>query len=203
MTDLSFNALVWLTYRLGATFGFSLPLILLIWASVKKEYSLVRLLSIYFKVSSLIVISILLLTGSRPIGYLTSFISPLIILISIWFWSDLNEELRSLPTWKPLSFSVKLWRWSISFYSCLYSILTFKSLSCIQLINGENCEAWMIDPQRFHVISNSLFKFLFGANWTEPIAAFIGYIALIAYLIGMLQIIFIRIPKQGRVAGGF
>ncbi len=203
MTDLSFTALVWLTYRLGASFGFSLPLILLIWANVKKEFSIVRLLSIYFKISSLIIISILLLTGSRPIGYLTSFISPLLILISVWFWSDLNEELRELSNGKALSFTVKLWRWIISFFSCLYSILTFTSLSCMKEITGQYCGAWMSAPQRFHLILNNLFNFLFGANWTEPIAAFIGYVALIVYLIGILQILLIKIPKQGRIAGGF
>ena len=98
MTEVSYRSLVWLIYRLGATFAFGMPLVLFIWATIKKESSITRLLSIYWKVSSLIVISMLLLTGNSPIGYLTSFLSPLIILISVWFWIDLNEELQELPT---------------------------------------------------------------------------------------------------------
>ena len=203
MPDLSFNSLVWLTYRLGITFGVSLPLILLIWSSIKKELCIVRLLSIYFKVSSLILISILLLTGSRPIGYLSSLMSPILIVISIWFWTDLNEELKALTNKRGLTFTVKLWRWIITFFSGFYTILNFNSLSCIKSVTGENCKAWLEGPQSLHITIKSLFNFLFGANWTEPIASFIGYIALIIYLIGILQILFIKLPKQGRTAGEF
>ncbi len=203
MTDLSFTTLVWLTYRLGIVFGVSVPLVLLLWSTIKQEYSIVRLLSIYFKVSSLIGISILLLTGNRPIGYLTSFISPILILLSIWFWSDLNEELRALPTWRALAFTTKIWRWSISFFSCFYLILTSNSLSCIKIISREYCQAWVAGPKDLHGIIGNTFNFLFGATWTEPIASFIGYICLIAYLIGLLQIILIKVPKYGRTSGGF
>tara|TARA_B100000131_G_scaffold317100_1_gene358444 strand:- start:492 stop:1103 length:612 start_codon:yes stop_codon:yes gene_type:complete len=203
MTDLSFRTLVWLTYRLGVTFGLTIPLILLIWATIKKEFSIIRLLSIYLKVSSLILISILLLTGNRSIGYLTSFISPVLILISIWFWTDLNDEIRALSNRKALAFSIKLWRCVISIYSLLYLTLTFQSLSCIKTLNGNLCLAWQEGPQNLHILIKSLFNFLFGASWTEPIAGFIGYILLIAYTIGILQIIAIRLPKQGRIAGDF
>ena len=81
--------------------------------------------------------------------------------------------------------------------------LTFKSLSCIKSLNGELCTAWQEGPQNLHILIKGLFNFLFGASWTEPIAAFIGYILLIAYAIGILQIIAIRLPKQGRIAGSF
>ena len=52
------------------------------------------------------------------------------------------------------------------------------------------------------IIRNS-FNFLFGANWTEALSAFVGYLALIIYLVGLIQWIFIRLPKQGRIAGNF
>ena len=48
-----------------------------------------------------------------------------------------------------------------------------------------------------------MFGFLFGGQWTETIAAFIGYVALVAYLAGFLQWLLIRLPRYGRVAGGF
>ncbi len=203
MTDITFNSLVWLTYRLGATFAFGLPLILFIWAFREKEYSIVRLLSIYWKVASLMPISMLLLTGNRSIGYLTSFISSILLIASVWFWIDLNEELRELPNRKPLPFVVKSWRWAISFFGLLFMILSYISLQCINNFNTEYCNVWKDVPQNFHQIAKYLFNFLFGASWTEPLAAFIGYLALITYFIGLLQWVLMRFPKQGRIAGGF
>ena len=96
MEEVSYRSLVWLVYRLGATFAFGLPLTLFIWSALKKEYSIMRLLTIYWKVASLMIISMLLLTGNRSIGYLTSFLSPFLMITCVWFWIDLNEELREL-----------------------------------------------------------------------------------------------------------
>ena len=90
MPDLTTRTLVWLTYRLGATVALGLPLVLLIWAGMKREPALVRLLGIYWKVSSLLAISVLLLTDQRPLGYLTAFLAPLLMAASLWFWVDLN-----------------------------------------------------------------------------------------------------------------
>lgn len=162
-----------------------------------------RLFSIYWKIASLIPISILLLIGDRPLGYLTSFISPILLTICIWFWVDLNEELADLPLIKPLPLLVKIWRWIISLYSILFTTLTFISIPCLNLIDGKYCNSWKEAPQNFHHFSSNLFKFLFGANWTESVAAFIGYIALLVYVVGLLQWLLVRFPKQGRMAGGF
>ncbi|WP_269622314.1 DUF3177 family protein [Prochlorococcus marinus] len=203
MTEISYQILVWLTYRLGATFAFGLPLVLFIWSSIKKEVSILRLLSIYWKVSSLMVISMLLLTGNRSIGYWTSFLSPLLMIISIWFWIDLNEELNELPPWKPLPFVVRVWRWSLSIFCCLYASLTFQSLTCMNGNISKICSYWKEAPANLNVMLKNIFSFLFGANWTEGMAAFIGYLALIIYCVGIIQWVFIRLPKQGRISGGF
>ena len=80
MPDLTTRTLVWLTYRLGATIALGLPLILLIWAGVRRDPALVRLLSIYWKVASLLAISVLLLTDQRPIGYVTALLAPAVTL---------------------------------------------------------------------------------------------------------------------------
>ena len=64
MPDLPYRNLVWLTYRLGATFAFGLPLVLLLWASLRRETAISRLLGIYWKIASLLVITLLLLTDA-------------------------------------------------------------------------------------------------------------------------------------------
>ena len=44
----------------------------------------------------------------------------------------------------------------------------------------------------------------FRANvlWVT-VAAFVGYVALVAYLAGLLQWLLVRLPRYGRVAGDF
>ena len=42
----------------------------------------------------------------------------LLILAVLWLWVDLNEELADMPTWRGLPLTVRIWRWSLSFY-CL------------------------------------------------------------------------------------
>ena len=188
---------------MAAVFSFGLPLVLLIWSSIRKEAAINRLLSIYWKASSLIAISILLLTSKQPIGYVTSFAAPIFIVISVWFWVDLNEELSEMAPWKPLTLTVKIWRWSLSFVGLLYGLLTFFSLSCYKFSDNAKCISWIQGPKNLHQITKSILDFLFGGNWTEAISGFIGYIGLIIYLIGLIQWLLIRLPKQGRIAGEF
>ena len=203
MSELSYRILVWLAYRLAATFVVGLPLIILVWAVLRKEASMVRLLSIYWKIASLMGISMLLLTNQRPIGYLTFFIAPFLMVSSVWFWVDLNEELADLPPWRPLPLTVRLWRWALTGFGSIFGTLTFLSLPCMQLLQGTNCMAWIEVPSILHLTTKKILGFLFGGNWNEPLAAFLGYFALVIYIIGLLQWLLIRMPRYGRVAGGF
>ncbi len=149
------------------------------------------------------VISMLLLTGNRPIGHLTTFLAPILIIISIWFWIDLNEELNELPSNKILPFLLKTWRWAITIFGILYTSIAFLSLKCMNDMAASNCIYWRETPKGLNHIIKNIFNFLFGASWTEGLSAFIGYLALILYLVGVIQWIFIRLPKQGRIAGDF
>ncbi|WP_320663335.1 DUF3177 family protein [Prochlorococcus sp. MIT 1223] len=203
MTEIQYRTLVWLAYRLAATFAFGLPLVLLIWSSIKKEQAISRLLSIYWKVSSLIFISILLLTSNQPIGYIASFFSLILSIVSIWFWVDLNEEIGEMPLWKPLPLATKVWRWGLSFLGILYVALNSLSLKCFQVIDQSFCNAWIIGPQSLHETNKIILRFLFGGSWSQSLAGVIGYLALIIYIIGLIQWLLIRLPKHGRIAGEF
>ena len=94
---LPYRTLVWLDYRLAAVFAIGLPLVLLIWAAIRQERALLRLLGIFWKVASLLLITVLLLTDNRPLGYLLALVAHLLVVASVWFWVDLNEELADLP----------------------------------------------------------------------------------------------------------
>jgi hypothetical protein len=65
------------------------------------------------------------------------------------------------------------------------------------------CRAWLEAPQHIHAVVDRVFAFVFGADWTPVLAAFVGYLGLVGYGVGLLQWLLVRLPKQGRVAGGF
>ena len=48
VNELSYRTLVWLTYRLAATFALGLPLVLLVWSALRREASVLRLLTLYW-----------------------------------------------------------------------------------------------------------------------------------------------------------
>ena len=66
------RSLIWLDYRLAVLFAVALPLVLLFWALSRREQALVRLLTLYWQVASLLGITVLLMVDARPVAYLTS-----------------------------------------------------------------------------------------------------------------------------------
>ena len=201
---LLYRTLVWLDYRLAAVFAVGLPLVLLLWAAWKQEQALVRLMGIYWKVASLLLITVLLLTDNKPLGYLLAFLAQLLVVVSVWFWVDLNEELDDLPPWRPLPFAIRAWRWGLSVYGVLGALLSALALDCVRGgVTRPFCRVWLEAPDDLHGGAASVFNFLFGGSWTGVIAAFVGYVALVGYGVGLLQWLLVRMPKQGRVAGGF
>ncbi|MCX5927729.1 MAG: DUF3177 family protein, partial [Cyanobium sp. LacPavin_0920_WC12_MAG_63_22] len=126
-----YRSLVWLDVRLAMLFSVGLPLVLLIWASVRKEGSLVRLLGIYWKVASLLLLATLLLTDRRPLGFVVLLLAQLLVVLCVWFWVDLNEELADLPPWRPLPLTLRIWRWSLTVWAVLGALLTATALGCL------------------------------------------------------------------------
>ena len=203
MNELSYRAMVWLTYRLGAMVALGLPLVLLIWSTWRRDPVVQRLMGLYWKVASLMGISLLLLTDERPIGYITALVAPVLMAVSIWFWVDLNEELADQPLWRPLPLTVRLWRWAFSGFALLSVVMSVTALGCVEAPGLRACAPWLEAPQRMHQGVELVFDCVFGGEWTRTVAAFLGYTALVAYLAGALQWMLVRLPRYGRVAGEF
>ena len=202
LNELSYRVLVWLTYRLAATMALGLPLVLLIWSTWRGDSVVQRLLGLYWKVASLMMISLLLLTDERPLGYVTAVVAPVLMVVSVWFWVDLNEELADQPPWRPLPLTVRLWRWALSGFGVISLAMTATGLRCMESPSLD-CAAWLEAPQGLHRVVETVFDFVFGGQWSEAVAAFVGYVALVAYLAGFLQWLLVRLPRYGRVAGDF
>ena len=79
-----YRSLVWLDYRLAVVFSLGLPLVLLIWAAVRREGAVVRLMQIYWKVASLLLISTLLLANQRPLGFVLVLVGQLLLIGAVW-----------------------------------------------------------------------------------------------------------------------
>ncbi len=204
MPDPLYRSLVWLDVRLGVLFAVGLPLVLLVWAVLRKEEALVRLLGIYWKVSSLLLIALLLLTDGQVLGFPLLVLAPLLIVAGLWFWVDLNEELDDLPPWRALPLTLRIWRWSVTLFSLASAALAATALPCLGGADqAPFCRVWLEAPAGLHGVVAKVFGFIFGGQWTPGVAAFVGYAALVAYVVGLLQWLLVRLPRLGRVAGEF
>lgn len=204
MPETLYRSLVWMDVRLGVLFGVGVPLVLLVWSLLRREMALLRLLSLYWKASSLLLVTLLLLVDGRPIGYPLLVIAPLLAVASLWFWVDLNEELADMPPWRGLPLTVRIWRWSLTLVNLLGSAFALTALPCLrQGLRTGTCPSWLEAPSTLNGAADHLLDFIFGADWTPTAAAAIGWVGLVAYVIGLLQWLLVRLPRQGRVAGEF
>lgn len=194
LENIWFRPLVWMDYRLAVLFTVIIPLILLIWAFVQKSEAVQRLMIIYWRVASLLAITIYLLIGAWSIGFITALGARILIPISLWFWQDINEEINDLPERK-LRLGVTSWRWAITVYSLLGAIGQIPFLRCAfsgGAMNEQFCQVWRESPL--------LFKAYFHANTKPGFLGFIGVMLLIVYVAYFAYFLFFKLGKQGRSA---
>ena len=194
-----FNQLsIWLSFQLAIIFLIGIPFTLYFWSIKRRNKVVKKLLSIYWKISLLFFISLLLLIGKYNYALLITNISTLLMTISVWFWNDINDELREYDFSHSLITITKVWRWSVTFLSLNFLIQSLRNFNCFTFINSSACEIWLRPSSDFYVIIKNLFNFFFGANFSQPIAKFIGLFSLLIYLLGLIQWAIIKFPKNGR-----
>ena len=192
---------IWLSFQLSLIFIVGLPLTLFFWSIKNKNKAITKLLTNYWKISLLFFISLILLIGKYNFALLITNISTFIMTISVWFWNDINDELREYRFSNALTTITKIWRWSITFISLNFLIQSLKSSNCIFFINTRECELWLEPSTNLYLILKKLFNFFFGASFSEPVAKFLGLFALLIYTIGIFQWAIIKLPKNGRNSG--
>ena len=195
MEETLLRSLAWTDYRLAVLFALIMPLALSVWAVVQKIPSIQRLLVIYWRVASLLLITIYLLIPVWSVGYLTGLVARILIPISLWFWIDVNDEIRDLPKSK-LKLAITSWRWAITVY-CLLGAIAYIPLafSCAFAANPtENtlCRAWLEAPWQY--------KAFFHSEATTGFLGFLGMSSLIIYTIYFFYFLLVRLGKQGRMA---
>jgi len=194
-----FNQLsIWLSFQLSIIFLIGIPITLSFWSIKKRNKAVNKLLSIYWKISLLFFISLLLLIGSYNYALLITNISTLLMTVSVWFWNDINDELREYDFSYSLTTTTKIWRWTITFISLNFFIQSLQNFNCFAFINSDACAIWLQPSSKLYITIKNLFNFFFGANFTQPISKFLGLFALLIYILGLIQWLIIKLPKNGR-----
>ena len=194
-----FNQLsIWLSFQLSIIFIIGIPVTLSIWAIKKSNKAVKKLLSIYWKISFLFFISLLLLIGKFNYALVITNIATLLMTASVWFWNDINDELSEYDFSYSLTTTTKIWRWTITFISLNILIQSLQNFNCFSFINSDACAIWLQPSSNLYVFIKNIFKFFFGANFTEQIAKFLGLFSLLTYTLGLIQWSIIKLPKNGR-----
>jgi hypothetical protein len=194
MNEVWFRQLVWMDYRLALLFLVFIPLILLIWAFVQKAEGMQHLLTIYWRVSSLLAITVYLMIAQYPVSFISALIGRILIPISLWFWVDLNDEIEYQPT-SPLKLTFTSWRWGITIYSFLGTIALLPFVGCAiseTAMNSSYCQVWLEAPL--------LYKQYFHHNSTPGFLGFLGILSLLIYVVYLTYFVLVKLGKQGRSA---
>ncbi len=194
MNENWWQLLAWTDYRLAVLFTVLLPLVLLVWALVEKKDAVGRLMIIYWRVASLLMIAVYLMIPGWPIGFISGMSARILIPISLWFWVDLNEEIRDLSH-SALKTLLTSWRWAMTVYCSLGVIANFHFFSCVlspQTMATSACQVWLEAPLRF--------KGIFHPDSTPGFLGFLGIIGLVFYGLYFGYFIVVRLGKQGRSA---
>ena len=193
-----FSSLVWTDYRLAILFTVIAPLALMIWAFVEKADAMQRLLIIYWRVASLLAITVYLLIGALPIAFLTGLLARLLIPLSLWYWADLNEEIREQRS-SPLKLTMTSWRWAASIYCGLGALAQLPALGCglktsAHIQTDAVCRAWL-EPAW-------LYREYFHGSTQPWFLGFLGIGGLIVYTLYFGYFIFFKVGKRKRSAMG-
>ncbi len=187
------RSLVWTDYRLALVFGVLMPLVLLVWSIVKKAQPISHLLWIYWRVSSLVVISVYLLMDRNPLGLAMGFASLILIPLSLWFWVDLNEEIEDRRG--ALKLALSCWRWATTTYCILSAFGHLPYLKCAAskaAMTASECQVWL-EPPLFY-------KEMFHRATNSEKLGFIAISALLLYGLYLGYFVLFRLTKQGRSA---
>lgn len=185
--------LVWLDYRLALLFVVLIPFGLLCWALRIKDEAIKRSLLVYWRVASLLLITIYLAIGSLGVSFVSGIVAMVLIALSLWFWQDLNEDIAaSRSKLQPIYLG---WRWAVTVYCALSAIFRLLFANCAfvsaeQL--SETCKIWFEPPLSLSNILHS--------NVPVENLAFFGAVGGIVYVLYLFVFLAFSLPKTGRIA---
>lgn len=184
-------SLAWTDFRLALLFAVFIPLTILIWSWVEKSEAISLLMTIYFRVASLLLFSVYLLIGGWGVGFVASILARILIPTSVWFWADLNEEIREQPK-KALNLAFNVWRWAITIFCGFSALVQLFYIPCAFGSVSETCQAWS-EPALKH-------QEIFHNGLTNGFLGFWGIVGLVVYALYLGYFLVVRLGRQGRTA---
>ncbi len=185
--------LVWLDYRLALLLLAFIPFCLLVWAFRIDSEAIKRSLLLYWRVASLVLITIYLAIGSLGISYISGIVAAVLIVLALWFWQDLNEDIEaSRKSLRPIYLG---WRWATTVYCSLSVVFRLLFANCA-FIDAEQlsdiCKIWFEPPLNFSTTFHN----------SVPVEnlAFIGAVGGIVYMLYLFFFLAFSLPKTGRIA---
>jgi hypothetical protein len=134
--------------------------------------------------------------GGFSISFLSALMARVLIPTSLWFWVDLNEEIREQPG-STLKFAFSAWRWAVTIYNIIGAAVLIPFLPCAfsnTRFAAADCQVWLEPPL--------LYKSYLHADYTNGFLGFFGILGLVIYLLCLAWFVFVRLGKQGRQAMG-
>ena len=192
MTEVWFRPYVWMDYWLELLFVLIIPIILLIWAFVQKSEAMQRLLMIYWRVASLLAISIYLMIGGFGVGFISALMARILVPIALWFWLDINDEIEYHPQ-SPLKLIFTSWRWATTVYCSVGALALLPFLPCAfsaNTLKTPYCSVWLEAPL--------IFKDYFHYKSTPAFLGFLGIVTLAFYVVYLSYFVAVKLSKYGR-----
>ena len=106
--------------------------------------------------------------GNYSYALIITNISTLLMTISVWFWNDINDELKESNLYDYLSTTTKVWRWSLTFISLNFLIQSLQNFSCFSFINSDACGIWLQPSSNLYMIIKKLFNFSLELTLLSP-----------------------------------
>lgn len=192
MTEVWFRPYVWMDYWLELLFVLIIPIILLIWAFVQKSEAMQRLLMIYWRVASLLAISIYLMIGGLGVGFISALMARILVPMALWFWVDINDEIEYHPQ-GALKLIFTSWRWATTVYCSLGALALLPFLRCAfsaSMLKTPYCSVWLEAPL--------VFKDYFHHKSTPAFLGFLGIVTLGFYILYLSYFVAFKLSKYGR-----
>lgn len=181
---------IWVDYSLAVALTVVLPLALLIWAFAVGLRPLIQLLIVYWRVSSLLAVTVYLMIGGLPISFLSGAMARLLIPMGLWFWQDWSTALEQSRSGAARAFL--LWRWILTGYMGVGFFFSGAFVPCaFQASLSLQCRAWFEPPLGFREI--------FHPNVPPELLGSLGAWGLVVYLLYSVYFVWrLRPPTEKR-----
>ncbi|WP_218082093.1 DUF3177 family protein [Anthocerotibacter panamensis] len=179
MSDAWLRELVWWDYRLAVALTILAPLVLLMLSFIQPYRSVRHALIAYWRVSSLLAITVYLMAAHNPLGYFTGWAAHLMIVAClIYFAAVLPVQAEGLFTR-----AFRLWRTGAVAYNLMGLVFVAQFLGCVGRETG-SCTILLGPPLQFTALVHP------GATPAHFNTA--GQIGLVLYLLYFVYWVLVR-----------